>query len=257
MNSYQGLAAYYDRLMQTDYAARADYLLSLFKLHGAAPRSLLDLACGSGQLTAELAARGLDMTGVDASAEMLSLATERVPEEVLLLCQPMQALDLYDTVDGCVCTMDGFNHLIRTADIAATLMRLRLFIAPGGLLIFDVNTPYKHRVLLGDRDFVLEDDGLLCAWQNRCTPRTGEVRMTLDFFEEQPDGTYIRTGDEIRERAYTLPTWRRLLADAGFETVAVYDDMTAAPATDDAERWVIVARNTRPADEYFAKEDEA
>lgn len=249
MNDYQALAAMYDRLMATDYAQRASYLLALFKRHGATPQTLLDLACGSGSLTAALIDKGVDVIGTDLSEDMLDLAREKCPE-ALLLCQDMRKLDLYDVVDGAVCTLDSFNHLTSTADVAATLDRLRLFVAPQGLLVFDVNTPYKHRHILGDNAFVLEDDGVLCAWQNRFDERTCTVTMDLDFFEETADGTYERTGDTVRERAYTLPTWKKLLAAAGFALLAVYEDLTMEEPSETTERWVLVAQNTRPADEY-------
>lgn len=252
MNDYVALAAMYDRLMATDYEARADYLVSLFCVHGDRVRTLLDLACGSGSLTAALIERGLDVIGIDLSEDMLGIAREKCPE-ALLLCQDMRELDLYDVVDGAVCTLDSFNHLLATADIAAVLDRLRLFIAPGGLLVFDVNTPYKHRHILGNNAFVLEDDGILCAWQNTLDERTCTVTMDLDFFEETGGGMYVRTSDTVRERAYTLSTWRKLLSAAGFALVAVYDDMTTDAPHETSERLVIVAKNTRPAEEFSAQ----
>ncbi len=249
MNNYRALAAYYDRLMATDYEALADYLLGLFARHGSAPRTLLDLACGSGTLTAALCERGLDMIGTDGSEEMLELAAEKCPDS-LLLCQDMRELDLFDVVDGAVCTLDSFNHLLKTADVAAALDRLRLFIAPDGLLIFDVNTPYKHRVTLGDNSFVLEDEEVLCVWQSFYTAKTATVQMVLDFFEMQEDGRYERTSDLVRERAYSLPTLKRLLEAAGFELLAVYEDRTLESPSPTADRWTLVARNTRPPEDY-------
>ncbi|MBQ3133983.1 MAG: class I SAM-dependent methyltransferase [Clostridia bacterium] len=261
MSGYRALGGYYDRLMGTDvdYAARAAYLLSLFARFGSRPTTLLDLACGSGKLTRELALLGLDMTGTDASPDMLMQAREAVAgltPEVLLLQQDMRALDLNDTVDGAVCTQDSLNHLCKTADIAAVLARLRLFVSPQGLFIFDVNTPYKHRYLLGNNDFVLEEDGLLCLWRNRLEERTCTVRMDLDFLEEQPDGRYERVSDTVVERAYSLTTWKKLLADAGFELLSVFADGTTDTPAADSDRWVLVARNTRAAEEYYDKVNE-
>ncbi len=249
MNDYQTLAAYYDRLMTTDYEARAAYLTALFDRHGASPHTLLDLACGSGSLTACLATRGLDMIGVDGSADMLMIAAEKCPE-AMWLCQDMRELDLYDVVDGAVCTLDSLNHLLTTAELKTVFERLRLFIAPGGLLIFDVNTPHKHQCTLGDNTFVLEDDGLLCVWQNFRGSKSGVVHMALDFFEECDDGRYERLSDTVTERAYSLSTWKRLLAEAQFEWLGVYEDMSFDAPHPDSDRWVIVAKNNRPVDEF-------
>ncbi len=251
MNGYQALAECYDRLMSVDYDERAAYILSLFQKHGATPSTLLDLACGSGSLTAALHASGIDMIGVDLSQDMLALAAEKCPD-CMLLCQDMRELDLFDIVDGAVCTLDSFNHLLKTADIVQVLGRLRLFIAPDGLLIFDVNTPYKHRHVLADNTFVLEDEDVMCVWQNAFSSATCTVHMALDFFWECDDGRYERTSDTVRERAYSLATWKKLLEAAQFELVAVYDDMTFDDPDDTTERWVIVAKNTRPAEEYSA-----
>lgn len=256
MNEYRALGAFYDRLMpQTDIEARADYLLALFARYGEPPRSLLDLACGTGEMTAALAKRGFDMTGVDGSEEMLAEAAGKVfgfTPEVLLLKQDMRALDLRDTVDGAICLQDSLNHLLKTADLQAVFDRLRLFVAPGGLVLFDLNTPFKHREILGNRDFVLETDGIVCNWQNLYSEKTGVVDMRLDFFEEQADGRYERLTDRVRERAYSQRTVKQLLEKAQFELCAVLADGTFDPPTDDCERWMLVAKNRRPAREFSA-----
>ena len=254
MNEYRALGAFYDRLMpQTDYEARADYLLALFARFGACPHSVLDLACGTGEMTKILAKRGFDMTGVDASADMLMEARDKASgftPEALLLQQDMRALDLRDTVDGAICLQDSLSHLLKTAEIEAVFARLRLFVAPGGLVLFDVNTPYKHREILGNNDFILEADGLVCNWQNLYSEKTGIVDMQLDFFEEQPDGRYARSTDRVRERAYALKTWKKMLENSGFALCAVYADGTFDAPNDTCERWMLVAKNLRPANDY-------
>ncbi len=254
MNEYRALGAFYDRLMpQTDNLVRADYLLALFARFGENPRSILDLACGTGEMTVTLAEQGFDMTGVDGSEEMLAEAAGKATgftDEILLLCQDMRELDLRDTVEGAICLQDSLNHLLKTADLQAVFDRLRLFVAPGGLVLFDVNTPYKHRNVLGNRDFVLEADGLVCNWQNLYSEKTGTVDMQLDFFEEQPDGSYQRYSDFVRERAYSLKTWEAVLEKASFELCAVFADGTFDPPAENCERWMLVARNCRPANEF-------
>lgn len=245
MSGYQAFSEFYDCLMQdVDYAARAAYLLTLFEKHGAKPSTVLDIACGSGSLCAELLRRGVDVIGVDASETMLAKAAQKVPD-ALLLCQDMREMDLYGTVDGAVCVLDSLNHLCRTDDVARVFRRTRLFVEPGGLLIFDVNTPYKHREVLADRSFVAEEDGVLCVWRNRYLPHSGEVEMLLDFFVEEEDGRYERYWDTVRERAYTERTLRRLLRETGWETLAVYEDMTEEAPSEACQRMVFVARSTR------------
>lgn len=253
-NAYTAFAAYYDRLTgDVDYAGLAAYLRELFLRHqGAVPRTLLDLACGSGSLSLELAADA-EVIGVDGSEDMLALAGEKAADagrSLLFLRQDMRSLDLYGTVGGAVCVLDSLNHLLCTADIRSVLRRLRLFLEPGGLFVFDVNTPYKHRAVLGDNAFVFEEEDLFCVWRNRYFPRTGEVAMMLDFFVPSgEDGRYDRLSDEVRERAYAEPTLRRLLCEEGFEILAVYGDRSFAPPGPEEERLVFVARNTRTVEE--------
>lgn len=247
MSGYQSLAAFYDRFTgDVDYAAAAVYLLSLFKRHGQSPQTVLDLACGSGSLALELIQRGIDVIGVDASEEMLLAAREKLAaasQEALFLQQDMRELDLYGTVNGCVCMLDSLNHLLKTADLAETFRRVSLFVEPKGLFIFDVNTPYKHCHVLADHTFAAEEEGAVGLWQHRLIKRTCEIETVLDFFEEQPDGSYWRETDVVRERAYSLPTWYALLRQAEFTPLAVYEAGTFSEPGQTCERWVIVARN--------------
>jgi len=246
LSGYSSLAMVYDRLMEVDYSERAEYLLSLFSLHGGKYGTLLDLACGSGSLTLELAKRGCDMVAVDGSEDMLAAAMEKGADadvEALWLCQDMTELDLYGTVEGAVCTLDSLNHLPSSAAVGEVLRRLSLFVEPKGLLIFDVNTPYKHREVLGDNAFVFEEEDFLCAWRNRYTVRDNKVTMLLDIFVEQEDGVYERFEEEITERAYSLKKWEEMLKAAQFTPLAVYGDLTTEAPCATEERWVIVARN--------------
>lgn len=250
MSGYGCFSEFYDRLTtDVDYAAYAEYLLSLFERHkGERPSMLLDLACGSGSLALEMAVRGIDVIGVDGSEEMLAIASEKAQaagRQLLFLCQDMRKLDLYGTVDGAVCVLDSLNHVTNTAGLAEIFRRLSLFIEPGGLFIFDVNTPYKHREVLADNTFVMEEEDLVCVWRNECQPRTCTVSMLLDFFVEQEDGRYERLTDLVKERAYSLDTLRRMLKENQFETLAVYGERTLLPPEPDCPRWVVVATNRR------------
>ena len=148
MSSYAYFAGYYDELTRNvDYGKQADYLEALCHRLGHAPGLSLDLACGTGSLTVELCRRGWDIYGVDGSPEMLSAAMQKASEEglhILFLCQKMQRIDLYGTVDTVVCTLDSINHLTSPQDVQRTFDRVSLFLNPGGYFIFDANTIYKH-----------------------------------------------------------------------------------------------------------------
>ena len=246
MSGYGHFAAFYDALTaDVDYAGWAEYLLAVFRRHGGLSTQLLDLACGSGSLTWELTKRGVDVIGVDSSADMLAVAREKAAvaqAQPLFLCQDMRQLDLYGTVDGAVCLLDSLNHILSTAELAEILRRLGLFIAPGGLLVFDANTPHKHAVTLGENAFVFEQEDCFCVWRNHYHSARRETVMRLDFFVPE-DAGYQRYSDEVRERAYSMATWKRLLAAAGFDLLAVYGEQSFSPPAADADRWVFVARN--------------
>lgn len=247
MSGYRDFSEFYDRLMiDVDYKGRAKYLLSLFERYGSRPATVLDIACGSGNLCEALIDLGVDPIGIDASEGMLAKAMIKpklVEHQALLLQQDMRELDLYGTADGAVCILDSVNHLCKTSDVKRFLERLRYFVEPNGLFIFDVNTPYKHKAVLADNAFVFEQDDFVCVWQNHYTPKTATTTMDLDFFVYDEDDRYLRLSDTVRERAYSLRTLKALLEQTGWEFVDVLEDGTFNLPIDTTERWVIVAKN--------------
>ena len=162
MPSYLSFARFYDGLMQDAcYEKRCDYILKLAESFGHDMGITLDLACGTGTLTRLLKKRGVDVFGIDYSMEMLSEAMQSASEEgldILFLRQKMQSIDLYGTINTCVCTLDSINHLTKIEDVAKTFDRVGLFMDDDGLFIFDVNTVYKHKNVLADNTFVYEND---------------------------------------------------------------------------------------------------
>ena len=148
MSSYEGLAASYDALTtDVGYEKRADFLEKLFRRSRIPVHTVLDLACGTGTMTWLLTDRGYELIGVDGSEEMLAAAMEKSGQvegiPPIFLHQSMPQLDLYGTVDAAICCLDSLNYLTRPADVQRTFRRLHLFIAPGGLLVFDINTVAK------------------------------------------------------------------------------------------------------------------
>lgn len=230
MSAYGVFARYYDALMaEVDYAARAHYLLELFERYaGKRPQTVLDLACGTGSVTLELMKLGADVIGVDLSFDMLSIAREKAAkaqQNPLFVCQDLARLDLYGTSEGAVCTLDGLNHIIDSSRLEAAFTRLHYFLEPGGLFLFDVNTPYKQEQVLANNAFVYDLKEVFCVWQNSYHAQERRTDICLDFF--WPDGgVYRRATEEFSERAYTAEEWQKLLQKTGFECLAVLDDLT-------------------------------
>ena len=242
MGGYGVFAEFYDRLT-TDvaYGPWADYLLSLFEKHGrGCPETLLDLACGSGSLSLELASRGVDVIGVDGSEDMLSLAMAKAARgnlELMFLEQDMRELDLFGTVSGAVCLLDSLepHHQYRRLGRGVSVVWACLS-SRGGLLVFDANTPSKHREILGDNAFVFEDEDFLCVWRNRFIGRTCEVKE-IDaggVSSRKGGGTDIcrRMTDVVRRtRLLVVHAWERLLKEAGLRRLlAVYGERTEGAA---------------------------
>ena len=246
MSGYAEFSGVYDILTQNvDYPARADYIADLLSQNGVTGGILLDLACGTGSLSVEMAKKGFEVIGVDSSGEMLSIAMNNAYEaeqNILFLCQQMQSLDLYGTIGSAICTLDSINHLTEKSDVQAAFDRVSLFMEKDGIFVFDVNTPYKHREILADNSFVYEADGVYCVWQNTLERDTDTVRIDLDIFEEIEPDIYERSQESFCERAYEISELEAMLTKAGFETVAVYDEMTEQPPHEKSQRVFITAR---------------
>lgn len=247
--AYSSLASVYDKLNEgVDYSGWADFIESrLEKYFGRRPESILDLACGTGAMTVELARRGYDMTGVDISDEMLSVArekcdSERFAHKVLLVRQNMCELELYGSVNAVICCLDSFNYLTDTKSLARTLAHIHNYLDDGGVLMFDMNTPAKFEKVYGDNAYVLEEDGILCAWQNFYNSKTKLCDFYLSIFREGSDGRWERFDEEQRERCYSLKTVKKLIAEGGFELCELCGELDGSAADENTERWYFTAR---------------
>ena len=238
--NYDFFAEYYDELMSdVDYAARARYIDSIIKERKPDAHLLVDLACGTGSMTVEFAALGYDVIGTDQSENMLSKAREKSDDSILYLCQSMQELDMYGTIDAFVCTFDSLNHIEDREQLLLALSRVSLFLEPDGVFVFDMNTLYKHRTILADNVFVYETEDVFCVWQNEYTER-GKVEIAVVSFARKPDGSYIRECENFCEKAYSLEATEQILKEAGLKILAMYDDMTHNYPRSESERIVFV-----------------
>lgn len=242
--SYDVFADFYDSLtLNVDYKARADYIMKVFEKHNHNMGLTLDLACGTGNLTIELKKRGVDIYGIDGCQEMLSQALDKAYEEelgILFLCQQMENIDLYGTIDTCICTLDSINHITDIEKVQKAFDRVSLFMNKGGCFLFDVNTVYKHREILGNNTFVYDTDDVYCVWQNTLL-ENDVVNIDLDFFEEK-GGAYYRSEQHFSERAYSHQQLTEMLEKAGFSVEGVYGDMTMDSPKETEQRVIYLAR---------------
>ena len=247
MASYGDFAYYYDMLTENvDYDKRCEYICGLLAENHISEGILLDLACGTGTMSLMFADKGYDVVGVDGSEEMLTQAQEKKMEsgaDVIFLCQRMEELDLFGTINAAVSTLDSINHVTDEDTVKEIFRRVSLFMEDKGIFLFDVNTPYKHREILGDNTFIYDLDEVYCVWQNS-TDENLVTTISLDLFEkdEEDDETYYRYSEEFSERAYDLDDIRKWLEDCRFEVVAVYEEMTKESVKADTQRAVFLAR---------------
>ena len=248
MAAYSAFAQYYDLLTENvEYPKRADYLAEHWKRLGYDPGLTLDMACGTGSLTLELYRRGVDVYGVDASVEMLSEARMKCADagaDLLFLRQKMQDLDLYGTVKTAVCTLDSLNHLEGEEELGKAFEKVSFFMDPGGRFFFDVNTPYKHREVLGNHTFVYDLEQVYCVWQNRFHPASCRVDLDLDFFEREGK-LYRRSREHFSEWAYPQETLVSLLERAGFGEIQFFGELSFAPPEPDCQRWMVSAKKIK------------
>lgn len=248
MAGYRDFAFFYDLLMKNaDYENRFGYIIGLLAENGIGKGILLDMACGTGTLSKMFSKKGFDVVGVDASEEMLSRAQEKKLEEnfdALFLCQKMEELDLFGTIDAAVCTLDSLNHVTDAETVKEIFRRVALFMNDGGVFVFDVNTLFKHKNVLANNTFVYELESVFCVWQNTLLEDGETTLINLDIFEEdeEEDGVYVRYSEEFCERGYELSALKSMLEDFQFEVVGIYDDMTKNPVNENSERAVFVCK---------------
>ena len=240
MSSYETLAGCYDELTEdVAYTKRADFIEKLMGRSRVPVRTVLDLACGTGTMTAIFTRRGYELIAVDGSEDMLAVAREKAAglpgEPPVFIHQDMPKLDLYGTVEAAICCLDSLNYLTSPKDVQRTFQRLHLFIAPGGLLVFDVSSAAKLRALDG-QVFLDETEDVYCVWRAEFEKRSQTCGYWMDIFTRRPDGAWDRDFEEHRQRAYEVEDLRGWLMEAGFTHVRTYGDCRMAAPRENEQR---------------------
>jgi len=250
-NAYTTLADCYDALMQgADYPAWADRITDILASNNIYPGALVcELGCGTGSMTLELLRRGWDMTALDLSGDMLTAARRKLDSsgidgasEVLLLQQDMRSFELYGSVAAVVCVLDGINYLTEVRDIRACFKWVKNYLDPGGVFVFDVNTPHKFKDVFGQSDMILEADGVYCGWQNTYDPETRLCEFDLTIFKRDGDGLWTRSEEKQYEKCWGMKSLTRNLELAGLCDIRFYSGYSDRPACGDDDRWVVTAR---------------
>ena len=237
--AYNEFAYFYDEFNgEADYDALYAHIHKELTAHGIADGILADLGCGTGELTLMLTQA--DMIGIDQSEEMLCVVRDKAEQlglsgRLLLLQQDLLKLDLYGTIRGAVSTFDTFNHI---PDLDTAIANAGFFMEEGGVFLFDMNTPYKHKHVLGENAFTFEEEDASCVWRNHYSAEDRRVEITVDI-------DYRETGEHFHEQfyeyTYDLAAIRAALERHGFVLESVCDGETFGPLTEESERYFFCA----------------
>ncbi len=242
---YGGFARVYDLFMdEIPYQEWSDYLFELLEREGVSHGTVVDLACGTGEIAWRLRRKGFETIGVDISQEMLEIASQKCASDVLLLHQDMRELELQSPVDGVVCLCDGMNYMTTEEDLAKVFARVASCLADGGVFIFDMKTEYFYREILGDCILADNREDASYIWDNAYDrdSRINTYLLTLYELVDDDRDLFLRTDELHRQRAYPPERVRGLLESCGFELAGIYEALTDRPPSEESQRIYFVAK---------------
>ena len=246
MEAYTGFAAVYDTFMDdVPYEEWSQYVRSLLTEYGVKDGLVLDLGCGTGSMTELLSAAGYDMIGVDNSEEMLELACgkrEKSGRDILYLCQDMREFELYGTVAAVVSICDCMNYILDLEDLVTVFRLVNNYLDPGGIFIFDMNTEYRYREVMGDCVIAEDREDAAFIWDNQYDEEERMNIYDLSIFVREEKDLYRKYQETHYQRAYSIQEVQSAILKAGMEWVAVYDAFTRQEPKADSQRIYIIAR---------------
>lgn len=247
MDAYTSFASVYDTFMDNiPYGEWADYLISLLKEYGIEDGLVLDLGCGTGNMTELLATHGYDMIGVDNAEEMLEIAMEKRADsghDILYLLQDMREFELYGTVKAVVSICDSINYITEEEDLQEVFRLVNNYLDPKGIFVFDFNTVYKYREVLGNQTIAEDREDCSFIWDNYYYEDEGINEYELSLFIKEKDTDLYRKYQETHfQKAYDLETVRKIVEESGLEYITAYDAFTRSEPKEQSERIYVVAR---------------
>ena len=245
MDSYTSFAQVYDMFMDNvDYPAWCEYIRGLLNEYEITDGLILDLGCGTGNVTELLADAGYDMIGVDNSCDMLEIAEEKKEKsghDILYLLQDMREFELYGTVRAVVSVCDSVNYILEEEELLQVFSLVNNYLDPGGIFLFDMNTRFKYEQM-GECTIAENREESSFIWDNFYDPEDEINEYELAIFVRESGDLYRKFEETHYQRAYDPETVKALLEQAGLKVEAVYDAFTREPAREDSERIYFIAR---------------
>lgn len=229
----------YDKLQDADYDKFYTYYKSVFSKFNLKPKLVLDLGCGTGSIAVKMAKDGYDMIGLDLSFEMLDVARKKAEKEnvdILFLNQDMTDFELYGTVDAIISSMDSINYITEEGDLSKLFKLCHNYLNPDGLFIFDINSEYKLKEILGNNTFTYEEDNIFYVWQNSFDESQNICCFMLDFFIKDENGKYDRFSEYQEERVYTQKEIKNAADFAGLTMLGCFGDFDFSKPEKSSER---------------------
>ncbi len=247
MDAYTSFASVYDTFMDNiPYEEWAEYLIGLLKEYGVHDGLIADLGCGTGSMTELLATAGYDMIGIDNSEEMLDIAMDKRVKsgnDILYLLQDMRAFELYGTVKAVISICDSINYIQDESDLKEVFRLVNNYLDPQGIFVFDFNTVYKYREVMGNQTIAEDREECSFIWDNYYYEEEGINEYELSLFIKEADSKLYHKYQETHfQKAYELETIQKLLHESGLEYITAYDAFTKNAPTDQSERIYVVAR---------------
>lgn len=271
MMMYEGFAGVYDTFMDNiPYKCWSEYVISLLKKYGVEKGLVLDMGCGTGNITEYLALSGYDMIGIDNSVEMLSLAMKKKQQykeedprnTILYLLQDMRELELYGTVRAVVSICDSINYIMSEEDLLSVFRLVNNYLDTKGVFIFDLNTIYKYKEILSNHTIAENREDCSFIWENSYyeTEQINEYDLTIyikaETEQQKENDLFTRYEETHFQKAYELDTIKYLLKEAGMEFITAYDAFTEEEPKVESERIYVIAREGRQEHKYYVSHTE-
>ena len=241
MHIYKELAKVYDLFMaDVPYEDWANYLDQLLQTHKHS-KLILELGCGTGNITTLLREKNYDMIGIDISSDMLMLAREK-NNDILYLNQDMRNFELYGTVDACICICDSFNYILEDIELISTFKLVNNYLNPKGLFIFDILTEYKYNHILANNSFSHLEKNSAYIWENYYDPNKKINEYYTNIFIEEKNGLYKKYEEFHYQKAYSQLQIEYFLKEANLTLLNVYDAFTLNKPKKDSERLMFIAQ---------------
>lgn len=225
---YSSFAYFYDRLMtDVDYNEWVNYIETLIERANTHPKKVLELACGTGNITIPMALKGFSITAVDISQDMLTIAKDKAVDnnaDILFIQQDMTQLEIQDIFEIVMCCCDGVNYIIDSENLLKMFMEVHKRLNKDGIFIFDISSYYKLSNIIGNNTFGENTGDIIYLWENFYDKSTDLLEMDLTFFNEAERGLFRKTEELHIQRAYKTDEIIYLLQKSGFNSIEIFAD---------------------------------